>query len=193
MSTIVSSGTPPPTTDKATSADLEMVSTLDPAALTYLIIETRRYERNIIKMALRTHHFSDFLDADDAVEALKIIQSGNNTVDFILVSQELPILSSFDFVRLVRRAVDSPDPEVPIVMLSDYAAESVVSEARAAGVHDFIAKPFSPDLLFAHIRRTLLNPRPFIRTKSYVGPEHPCRPGLPAEPTKAGAKTDAAH
>jgi two-component system chemotaxis response regulator CheY len=77
---------------------------------------------------------------------------------------------------------------VPIIMLSDYAAESVVAEARASGVHDFIAKPFSPDLLLSHIRRTLLNPRPFIRTKSYVGPEHPCRRELPAsDPTKAGA------
>jgi two-component system chemotaxis response regulator CheY len=175
-----------------------MIATLDPATLTYLIVESRRYERNIIKMALRTHHFSDFLEADDAAEAFKIIQSDDKPVDFILVCQELPILSAFDFVRLVRRAVDSPDPEVPIIMLSDYAVESVVAEARASGVHDFIAKPFSPDLLFAHIRRTLLTPRRFIRTKAYVGPEHPCHPELRASElhpsvTLAEATTDAAR
>jgi hypothetical protein len=47
-----------------------------------------------------------------------------------------------------------------------------LAEARAAGVHEFLAKPISAKALYACIRAIIEYPRPFIRTAEYFGPNH---------------------
>lgn len=164
---------PLPTLDAALDVEMETAPKVDPTALYYLIVEHRRFDRNMIKSAMRTHHLGNIVEADDAAEAFKIIRSPHDKVDFILVSQDLPILSGYDFTRLVRRGVDIPNPQLPIIMIADVAAERVVAEARAAGVHELIAKPFSPDGPFSRIQRTLNHPRPLVHSKTFVGPAPP--------------------
>ena len=80
-------------------------------------------------------------------------------------------LDGLDFVRLVRTAKDSPNPYVPIIMLSGYTEYRRVTEARDAGINEFLAKPISARALYLRFASIIDNPRPFIRTKSYFGPD----------------------
>jgi hypothetical protein len=43
--------------------------------------------------------------------------------------------------------------------------------AREAGVNEFVMKPFTPASLLARLQLVLLNPRPFIVSEEYVGPD----------------------
>jgi two-component system chemotaxis response regulator CheY len=153
----------------------------DPAALTFLIIDDHRFTRTLIKTALKTHGITDILEAPDATEAFKLMNAPDQDIGFILVDQEMPILSGVEFTRLVRRGVDVPDLEVPIIMVSGVTAREKILEAQQCGIHEFVVKPFSVDVLYARIIGTLRHPRPFIRTKTYIGPE----PRKPCEPAQA--------
>jgi hypothetical protein len=46
-----------------------------------------------------------------------------------------------------------------------------VVSARDAGVTEFLAKPISAKALYQRILNVVANPRPFIRTKTYFGPD----------------------
>ena len=80
-------------------------------------------------------------------------------------------LDGLDFVRLVRTGNDSPNKFVPIVMLTGHTETHRVMEARDCGVNEFLAKPNSARGLYARIRQIIDNPRPFIQTSRYFGPD----------------------
>jgi hypothetical protein len=43
--------------------------------------------------------------------------------------------------------------------------------ARDAGVTEFLAKPISANALYQRVLNIVANPRPFIKTKTYFGPD----------------------
>ena len=46
-----------------------------------------------------------------------------------------------------------------------------VTVARDAGVTEFLAKPISAKALYERIFNVVANPRPFVKTKTYFGPD----------------------
>lgn len=140
-------------------------------ALCCLVVDDHRFSRTLIKTALRTHGITDIVEAADAPEAFRILGSDDYRIDLILVDHDMPILSGVEFTRMIRRGIDVPDPEIPIIMVSGLSARETVLEARNCGIHEFVAKPFSAETLYLHIVRTIQNPRPFIRADSYIGPD----------------------
>jgi CheY-like chemotaxis protein len=60
-------------------------------------------------------------------------------------------LDGLDFVRLVRIAKDTPNPYIPIIMLSGYTEHRRVTEARDAGVNEYLAKPISAKSIYQRI------------------------------------------
>lgn len=56
-------------------------------------------------------------------------------------------------------------------MITGYAERTRVFEARDAGVSEMLVKPISAKGLYQRIAKVVLNPRPFIRTESYFGPD----------------------
>jgi DNA-binding response OmpR family regulator len=60
---------------------------------------------------------------------------------------------------------------VPIIMLTGYSEKKCVIAARDAGITEFLAKPISAKALYQRILNVIANPRPFVRTKTYFGPD----------------------
>ena len=56
-------------------------------------------------------------------------------------------------------------------MLSGFTEYRRVVEARDAGVNEFLAKPISAKALYQRFASIIDNPRPFIRTQDYFGPD----------------------
>lgn len=139
------------------------------AALTYLIIDDNRFSRTLVREALAGFGLKHVTEAEDAVEGLALLRK--LSIDVVLVDFEMPIINGCEFTRLARRDPEVPNPEVPIIMISGHTDSQRVVDARDAGVHEYLAKPFSPDDLFRRIAVAVLQPRPFIRSKAYIGPE----------------------
>jgi len=134
-----------------------------------LVLDDNRHMRSLVQSILHALGVKNIREAGDAADAFKELQHFH--ADVIIVDWHMEPLDGLDFVRLVRTAKDSPNPYVPIIMLSGYTEYRRITEARDAGVNEFLAKPISAKALYQRFAMIIDNPRSFIRTKTYFGPD----------------------
>ncbi len=149
------------------SADTQARYSLENVSV--LVLDDNRHMRSLVQSILHALGVKEIREAADAPEAFKELQHFH--ADVIIADWHMEPLDGLDFVRLVRTAKDSPNPYVPIIMLTGHTEYQRVCEARDAGVNEFLAKPISAKALYMRFASIIDNPRPFIRTKTYFGPD----------------------
>ena len=137
--------------------------------ISVLVIDDNKHMSNLVVEILHALGVKNTCQAGDAAKAFQELK--HFMADVIIVDWHMEPLDGLDFVRLVRTAKDSPNPYVPIIMLSGYTEFRRITEARDAGINEFLAKPISAKSLYQRIAAIIDNPRPFIRSKSYFGPD----------------------
>ena len=136
--------------------------------LNVLIIDDNKHMRVLIKQVLHAIGVKLIREADDGADAFKEMESFD--ADVVLCDWAMSPVDGLDFVRLIRTGRDSPNPYVPIIMLTGHTEASRVREARDAGVTEFLAKPISAKSLYSRLISVIERPRPFIKTRTYTGP-----------------------
>ena len=91
--------------------------------------------------------------------------------DIVLTDWVMPPHNGIDLARWVRTGAGSPDPFLPIIMMTAFSDLDRVAEARDAGVNEFLAKPMSPKNLMRRVQAVVEKPRSYIRNDGYFGPE----------------------
>jgi PleD family two-component response regulator len=91
--------------------------------------------------------------------------------DVVITDLMMQPIDGLEFARMVRTERGSPDPYVPIVMVTGFADKQRVEEARDAGVTEFLAKPVTTEALCARLETIIERPRPFVRTRDFFGPD----------------------
>jgi len=91
--------------------------------------------------------------------------------DIVLTDWVVEPLDGIDFTRMVRTAPDSPNPFVPIIMLTAHSSMERVIQARDSGVNEFLAKPVTAKGLYSRIATVIERPRQFVRASEYFGPD----------------------
>ncbi len=137
--------------------------------LSVLIVDDNGHMRQIIETALRAWGIGNIHMAADGAEGLNVLRT--IAIDFVLTDLNMGVLDGFDFVRMVRTADDSPNPYVPIIVISATTDLQTVTQARDAGMTEFLAKPVTPRTLYDRLVSIIQRPRPFIRSKKYFGPD----------------------
>jgi DNA-binding response OmpR family regulator len=137
--------------------------------LNFLIVDDNKHMRALVKTILHALGAKSTMEAGDGADAFKELR--HFPADIIICDWNMSPLDGLDFVRLVRTGNDSPNPFVPIIMLTGHTEMQRVVEARDSGVHEFLAKPISAKALYSRIRSIIENPRPFVRTNTYFGPD----------------------
>ncbi|MBM3570031.1 MAG: response regulator [Alphaproteobacteria bacterium] len=157
-----------------------------------LLVDDNRHMRTTISAMLRGFGVRQIVDANDGSEALRELRAA--AYDVCICDWNMSPLDGIDFTRLVRTASDSPNPFLPIIMLTGYTEMARIVEARDAGVTEFLAKPLSPKNLLLRLIEVVERPRQFIKTKAYFGPDrrrHKDSNYTGAERRKGGAATPA--
>jgi DNA-binding response OmpR family regulator len=93
----------------------------------------------------------EVIEAADGEQALAAVRA--EQPDLLVLDKIMPKLDGFDVVRELR--ADPDTRSVPIVMLTERAAEQDVVGGLDLGVEEYMPKPFSLQELSARIRRTL--------------------------------------
>jgi two-component system, chemotaxis family, chemotaxis protein CheY len=137
--------------------------------LNFLIVDDNKHMRALVKGILHALGSKNIREASDGADAFKELR--HFPADLIICDWNMSPLDGLDFVKLVRTGGDSPNPYVPIIMLTGHTELVKVIEARDSGVHEFLAKPISAKALYARIRTIIEKPREFIKTKRYFGPD----------------------
>ena len=105
----------------------------------------------------------------DGAEALQIMRGTN--IDIVFTDLTMQPLDGIDFVNLLRNSPDSPNQMAPVIMVTGHSTLRRIGEARDAGVNEVLAKPITARGVLSRINEVIENPRPFIRTPDYFGPE----------------------
>jgi two-component system chemotaxis response regulator CheY len=139
------------------------------AKVNFLVIEDSEHMRSLIRNilnALGAHLIREARDVRGAYELM-----GAFPIDIVICDWQMAPVSGLDFVKELRRNEESPYRFMPIIMLTAHSEMRRVTEARDAGVNEFVIKPISAKTLYTRIREIIKNPRPFIETQDYFGPD----------------------
>lgn len=134
-----------------------------------LIVDDSSHIRTLLKDVLLAFGSNVVLEASDGVDAIQAVQ--DNKVDLIFTNWMMAPMDGLDFIRRMRTPNSSPDPYVPIIVLSAHATIDQIKKCRDAGAHAFLAKPFTPASIAKILTTIIENPRPFVKTKTYFGPD----------------------
>ena len=80
-------------------------------------------------------------------EALEKVKSRH--YDVILMDMQMPVMDGLEATRLIRQIPTYSS--VPIIAMTANAFEEDRQQCMAAGMNDFLSKPFDPDTLFARL------------------------------------------
>ena len=116
-----------------------------------LVVEDDPSIRRVIVLALKSGGYTDVTETADGDAALEA--AFRTRMDLVLLDLMLPGL---DGISVCRRLRTNPETaEVAIVMLTARGAECDIVSGLGAGADDYIAKPFSKEVLLARIRAAL--------------------------------------
>lgn len=134
-----------------------------------LVVDDNRHMRTLIRDLLRAIGIGRVVEASDGMSGFQ--QLRDCEPDVVITDLMMQPIDGLQFARMVRNEHRSPQPYVPIVMVTGFADKQRVEEARDAGVTEFLAKPVTSEALFARIESIIERPRPFIRTPDFFGPD----------------------
>jgi len=125
--------------------------------------------RAIVAAMLKSVGVGRLTEAEDGAGALEVLR--REAVDIVIVDFRMKPMDGVAFTRAVRNDADSPNPYLPVIMMTGHSERSRVTEARDAGVTEFVAKPVKPRTLLTRLEAVILRPRPFVRSARYFGPD----------------------
>ncbi|MGP1273959.1 MAG: response regulator [Caulobacterales bacterium] len=137
--------------------------------LRVLVVDDNTHMASILRTVLNSFGIRHVDEVRGAVEALELIRT--RSYDFVLLDYNMPILDGIEFTRLVRTGRDHNQQMIPIIMITGFTERSRVMAARDAGVTEVCVKPVTARDLWNRIAEVINAPRPFIRSKSYTGPD----------------------
>jgi two-component system, chemotaxis family, chemotaxis protein CheY len=137
--------------------------------LRFLIVDDNMHMRRIVRQLLHGFGSREIYEAEDGAAGLEAF-NGHNP-DIVITDWAMPILDGLELTQMIRKPDTNANPYVPIIMLSGHSEKNRVMQARDAGVTEFLAKPIAAKALYERILSVVLNPRPFIRTTTFFGPD----------------------
>ena len=137
--------------------------------LRFLVIDDNAHMRRILRTLLHGFGAREVYEAEDGAAGLEAF---TNFVPAIVVTDwAMPIFDGLELTQMIRQPGANANPYVPIIMLTGHSEKNRVTAARDAGVTEFLAKPISAKSLYQRILNVVVNPRPFIKTKNFFGPD----------------------
>jgi len=140
----------------------------DISGLNILILEKQSLMQSLMKQVFRTFRVSKLNITDDPHEAYQSLLHA--PADIILCDWSHD-LDGLEFLRLVRNDDNSPNPFVPVVMVTAHSERHHVMKARDAGMTEFLAKPVSANTIYGRLCAVIDSTRAFVRTHSFFGPD----------------------
>lgn len=134
-----------------------------------LLVDDNAQMRFLVRCLLRAGGVTRISEAETAADAFDIMRS--SPVNVVLVDWKMQPIDGLAFTHMLRWNTDSPNPYVPILMLTAHTEASRVTAARDAGVTGFVKKPISARVLFERMTNALTDTRSFVRTPDFFGPD----------------------
>lgn len=108
-----------------------------------LVVDDSRAMRMILRRIMTELGFG-VTEATNGQEALDLLGSGLHP-DLCLVDWNMPVMDGYTFITQVRQVRDWRD--ITLMMVTTESEHSQIVRALAAGAHEYVIKPFTPDAI----------------------------------------------
>jgi two-component system, chemotaxis family, chemotaxis protein CheY len=137
--------------------------------LVILVADPSSYMSMLIHSMLRGFGSNKVLEARSSTNVLQVLT--NQKIDIMICDSRLPPHGGLPLTRAIRRKQDNANRTIPILVMTSDGREKTVKLARDAGANMVIAKPMSPGSLYDRLAWIAFNPRQFVDTPTYFGPD----------------------
>lgn len=125
-------------------------------ATTILLVEDNPSNRWVFRELLQKQGYQ-VVNVSNGVAALEEIE--NRYFDLMLLDLQLPQMNGYEVVHQIKINTHQVSPErgqhLPIIAMTGFAGENEKQRCLAAGMDDFIAKPFTTEQLITKIRKVI--------------------------------------
>jgi len=87
----------------------------------------------------------DVIQAGNGQEALDALAGLDQTPELALVDWNMPVMNGLEFIIAVRK--EPKYKSMTLMMVTTESEQSQIVRALAAGAHEYLIKPFTPDAL----------------------------------------------
>jgi two-component system chemotaxis response regulator CheY len=136
--------------------------------LKILVVDDNVHMRKLVTTILQAFGVNQVQEADSGKRAWALLREFNP--DVVVLDWVMEDMSGVELVQMLRTNAQTPNPFVPVIMLTGHTSLDHVMQARDAGANEFIAKPVSVKTMMSRLVAVIENPRPYVRTAGYFGP-----------------------
>ncbi|MBI1301246.1 MAG: response regulator [Alphaproteobacteria bacterium] len=152
------------------------------------MVEDSLYMQTLISEMLKVFGVGDIIMCSDAEEAIDLLTIAHarassrhvNKVDIVVTDWLMPAGSGGKLLNWIRNNKNQTIKFMPVIVMSGYTTELLTHITRDMGANEILVKPISGKLLASRICSVIDNPRPFIQTEDFFGPDRR-RQSLPYE------------
>ncbi|MBU0799495.1 MAG: response regulator [Alphaproteobacteria bacterium] len=141
-----------------------------------LIVEDFPFIASILSSSLSEMGVGKAMTAPDGVVGkerilnFNAVQSSQN-IDVAIIDWFMPELPGLELLQWIRSHKSDTIKFLPVIICSAYASRELVEQSRDAGANEVIVKPVSAAKLAQRILHVIDNPRPYVRTAEFFGPD----------------------
>ena len=133
-----------------------------------LVVDDNIHMRKLVTTILQAFGVIQIYEAENGDRAWAILREANP--DVVVMDWMMEGMSGIELTRMIRTNPQSPNPFVPVIMLTGHTSVEHVNKARDSGINEFIAKPVSVKTMMQRLMAVIEHPRSYVRTNVYFGP-----------------------
>jgi two-component system chemotaxis response regulator CheY len=137
--------------------------------ITVLVVEDNQPMLEVTKALLLTFGVGNVVTAQNGEVGFKRFCEFNP--DIVIADWMMKPMDGITLTKKVRTDPLSPNPYVPVILMTGFSEKRRVFQARDAGVTEFLVKPFNARDLYRRIAQLIERPRQFVRSEDFFGPD----------------------
>lgn len=137
--------------------------------LRILIVDDVAQARKLLRGVLMHVGIREVIESGGRVEAFALVRT--LYPDLVITDWSMPGGSGLDLIRDIRHQPSSPDPTLPIILLSAHSRRQEVVQGRDAGATDFLVKPFTSAAVVSRLKDIVFRQRGNVVAPAYRGPD----------------------
>lgn len=134
-----------------------------------LIVDDMKPMLSLTQSVLKIMGFKEVHVAQNGEEAFDLVCK--HDPDLIITDWMMEPMDGLELTEKIRKDPMSPNPYVPILMMTGFSSRIRVERARDIGITEFLVKPFSSRDLYARVVQIVEKPRQFVDTGEFFGPD----------------------
>lgn len=137
--------------------------------ISVLIVEDNMPMTELIKSLLTVYGFTNLITAGNGEEGFEVFR--RSSPDLVITDWMMKPGDGISLTRRIRNDPASGNQFVPVILMTGFSEKRRVMQARDAGVTEFLVKPFNARDLYRRIAQIIENPRQFVRSEAFFGPD----------------------